>query len=240
MPEYIVPAIMLLAVFTQSLSGFGMGLVSMSLLPTIIDVKIASPLVASLSILVHWILAIYYRRTLDISAVKRLVVGLAIAIPLGVLALRKVPSEAVLAILGIVLVSYSLYSLFNFKLPKITSPRWAYLFGFMSGLLSGAYNTGGPPVIIYADCMGWDRAKFKSNLQSFFSVSSTIVVTTHTIQGNYNGQVLQLFLFCLPSLIIGMLAGTFVSRFINTVVFRKLILVLLLVMGLRLIYSSVF
>ena len=71
---YLVSAIILLAVITQSLSGFGMGLVAMSLLPEVIDVRLASPLVALISIVVNTVLAIYYRQALDFGSIQKLAV----------------------------------------------------------------------------------------------------------------------------------------------------------------------
>ena len=51
MNELLVSAIILVAVFTQSLSGFGLGLVSMPLLVEIIDFNLAAPLVALISLI---------------------------------------------------------------------------------------------------------------------------------------------------------------------------------------------
>ena len=76
--------------------------------------------------------------------------------------------KILLPVLGVVMTGYALYALFNLKLPRLEHSAWAYLIGFLSGLLSGAYSVGGPPVIIYGDCRGWEPDEFKSNMQGFF------------------------------------------------------------------------
>lgn len=74
----------------------------------------------------------------------------------------------VTAFLGVVIVAYALYALFNPTLPELAQRSWAYGFGFAGGVLSGAYNTSGPPVVIYGTCRCWQPAEFKSNLQGYF------------------------------------------------------------------------
>ena len=65
MNEFLVSAIILLAVFTQSLSGFGTGLVAMPLLVGVIDVRLAAPLVALVSIVTNaTLLAMLLRKIL--------------------------------------------------------------------------------------------------------------------------------------------------------------------------------
>lgn len=168
MNEFLIPAIVLLAVFTESLSGFGTGLVAMPFLLKVIDVNLATPLISLISIITNATLTVYYRRAFNLKVVSGLLVASLPAIPLGVLALQIVDEKLMLISMGVVIVSYALYSLFELRLPEINSPQWAYPFGLLSGLLTGAYNIGGPPVIIYADCCRWEPERFKSNLQGFF------------------------------------------------------------------------
>ena len=85
-----------------------------------------------------------------------------------------------------------MYSWFELHLPKVVAPKWTYVSGFLSGLLIGAYNTGGPPVVVYADCRRWNSNQFKSNLQGFFFLvrfwSLSVMFfskTLLTISGNY-------------------------------------------------------
>lgn len=123
MNESLVLVIILLAAVVQSISGFGSGLVAMSLLPGIIDIRLAAPLVAAVSIIVNATLAIYYRQAFNLHTVSRLTIASLIAIPLGVLALQKVEESFILTFLGVVIVSYALYSLLELRLPKLNSPN---------------------------------------------------------------------------------------------------------------------
>ena len=83
-----------------------------------------------------------------------------VGIPLGVLMLKRVDETVVLTILGVVIVGYAVYGLLKLKLPRLDGAFWPYLVGFLSGVLGGAYNTSGPPVVIYGNCRGGRQASF--------------------------------------------------------------------------------
>jgi uncharacterized membrane protein YfcA len=154
---------------------------------------------------------------------------------LGVLALRKIDEDIITAILGVLLVGYALYALFSPRLPQLSGRVWAYSFGFAAGMLGGAYNTPGPLVIIFGNCRGWPPDEFKGNLQGFFLVNSFVVVTVHLFSGNYNPDILHYALISIPGLIVGLIAGFLLSKRLNAELFRKIVLILLIVLGIRLI-----
>ncbi len=102
MNELLIPTIILLAGFTQSLSGFGLALVSMPLLLRIIDFNKAAPLVALISLITSIILAVYYRQSLKLKEVSRLIWTSLIGIPLGMLAWQNIEEKLLLTFLGFI------------------------------------------------------------------------------------------------------------------------------------------
>jgi uncharacterized membrane protein YfcA len=230
--------IVFLAVFTQSLTGFGSGLVSMALMPNFIGVRTAVPLVTMITGTLELFLLIRYRAAFRFGNVWRLMLTSFITIPIGVWALRNVSESILLPILGMIMTGYALYALFNFKLPKLEHPGWAFLAGFFSGLLSGAYSVGGPPVIIYGNCRGWEPDEFKSNLQGFFLVNDAMALINHGLAGNLTPLVLKSYIWMLPAIGIGVFAGTRLDRYLDPQQFRKIVLAMLAIMGIRLILTA--
>jgi len=220
--------------FTQSLTGFGVALVTMALLPSLIGLQVATPLVALIGIALEVLMLIRYRASIRFKSILALVVSSAIAIPVGVVYLRRLDELVALFILGLILVLFAVYALTGYRLPDLSHPAWAWLFGLVSGLLGGAYNTAGPPVIVYGNCRKWSPQEFKSNLSGFFIVGSLVVVITHWLNGNFTSNVWTTFLFSLPMLLAGFLLGQSMDRWLNPEIFRKIVLVLLVVLGLRL------
>lgn len=236
MTTILAGLVVFLAVFTQSLSGFGVALVAMALLPALIGIHLATPLVAIIALALEIVLILRYRQALDVKAIWRVVLAALMGTPLGVYFLSRVDEEISLSILGVVIAGYALYALLGLAMPHLDNPIWAYIAGLFGGLLGGAYNTSGPPVIMYADCRRWPPDTFKSNLQGYFVVSSIAVVASHALKGNFTLRVWNIFWWMIPFIVTGLIAGLSLDRWLNPAIFRKLVLVLLIVMGVRLIF----
>lgn len=227
--------IVLLAIFTQSFIGFGLALVSMPLLSLVLGLREAAPLVALVSVTAEVILLAHYRAALNLRAVRRLIIASLPGIALGVWLLRGVDERIILPLLGVIVTGYALYALIAPRLPRLESPLWADALGFIAGTLSGAYNTPGPPVIMYASCRRWPPAEFKSNLQGFFIVNSIVVAATHIIAGNVTTPVFQHFLITLPAIAAGALGGFALDGRVQTARFHRLVLFALIALGISLI-----
>ncbi len=236
MTELLVLLVVFFAIFTQSVAGFGLGLVSMPLLTQLLGIRMAAPLVALIAITAEVLLLIRYRDDLDFGAVWRLSVASIIAVPLGVMALHRIDSDLILKALGAIVIGYSIYGLSNFHLPEVEHPRWGYGFGFLSGLLSGAYNLAGPPVVIYGNCRRWEPREFKSNLQGFFMLNSLTVIATHALSQSYTRTVFNHYLLAVPAILMGIVVGIALDKRFNPTTFRKIVLVLLVILGLTLMF----
>lgn len=228
--------IIFLAVFTQSVSGFGSALVAMALLPAVIGIQLATPLVAVVAIVLEVVLIVRFRQALDVRSIWRVVLAALIGTPFGVYFLTRVDERISLTVLGVVITGYAIYALLGLKMPRLENSFWAYLAGLFGGLLGGAYNTSGPPVILYADCRRWPPDVFKSNLQGYFIVSSVAVLASHTLNGNLTPQVWNLFWWTTPFILVGLIAGLSLDRWLNPVTFRYIVLALLIVLGIRLMF----
>ena len=238
MSELLVSLVVFLSVFTQSLTGFGSALVAMAFLPSMLGIQVATPLVALMGLTIEISLLLRYHSAFRIQAAWRLVAASVVGIPVGLLVLRKVDEKVVLAVLGGVLVAYSLYALLNLRLPQMKHPAWAYGSGFLAGMLGGAYNTSGPPVVIYGDSQRWEPAEFKSNLQGFFFATSLFVIAGHVISRNLTSEVWHSYLWALPAILLGILAGIRLDSKLDPALFRRLVLVLLVIMGARMLLFS--
>ncbi len=227
-------AILFLGAFTQSMTGFGSALVAMSVLPSLLGLDAAAPLVAATGLVLESLLTLRYRQSLRVDAIWRVLVASLVAAPLGVFLLRQVDERVALFILGLILAGYALYALVGFRLPSLAHPLWAWVAGALSGLLGGAYNTSGPPIIVYGNCRGWDTQQFKSNLSGFFVINSVFVTASHFFGGNYTPDVTRALLFCLPATLLGFILGQSMDRWLDPVRFRKIVLLLLIVLGARL------
>ncbi len=154
---------------------------------------------------------------------------------MGVYLLGWVDEGVVTAVLGLIVIAYALFALIGFKLPELESRRWAMLFGFIAGTLGGAYNTSGPPVIIYGSCRRWPPAEFKSNLQGFFLVIGITVIFTHFLSGNFTPIVWYNFFIAVPAILLALFVGFRLDKYIDLHRFRNIVLIALVILGIGLI-----
>lgn len=236
MEETLVAVVLFLAGFTKGLTGFGQALVAMPLLARLIGIRITSPIMSLYAFLSNIYLLFRHRRALRWSEIGRLTIASLVGVPLGVWGLRHLEERVILALLGFVLVGYSSYALFAPRLPRIRDGRWAWPFGFVAGLLGGAYNTNGPPVVIYGHSREWAPDEFKGNLQAFFLINSISVVAAHLFGGNYTPAVVRYFLAGLPFVAVGLWIGARVDRYLKPDLFRKIVLVTLAALGVSLFF----
>lgn len=230
-----IAAAMFVAAFTQAVTGFGSALVGMPLLAQTIGVTLGAPLLALVSLPMNLILLVSQRRGFDARAVWRIALASLLAVPFGIAAPGMISERAIVIGLGVILVAYGLYALLTPRLPTLAGKGWAYLFGILSGLLAGAYNVGGPPLVMYAACREWEADEFRSNLQGLFFLMNIVVVMGHAWNGTLNQTVMDYLPVALVALFAGIGAGLVLDRFIPEKIFHKLVLVVLIGLGVRLI-----
>lgn len=234
--EFLIIGIMAAAGIIQGVTGFGSALFGMPFLAGLLSARVAAPLFA-LSIIVGEVVGIVrFRKSVTLGALWRLAAAAAVGIPLGVYGVTSIDERVVLVILGLVVSGYAAYRLLTPQMPRLHGTRWAYPFGFVAGLLSGAYNTGGPAYVIYGTTQGWDSDTFRANLQGVFLVGSGVGLLAHGLKGNLTGEVFYLWLFATPSLVVGLFIGYWLNRFVSPLFFAKLVQVMLLIIGLTLIF----
>lgn len=231
-PIILLPGLFIfLGILTQSIAGFGSALVAMPLLIQLLGVQQAATLFSLVVGTAEIGIILRYRRSFNVRAVARLTVASAVGIPIGVVGLAHVPEQFVLLGLGLLLVAYGSYALIGLHIPPLNNPRWGYGFGFASGVLSGAYNTGGPPLVIYGTGRRWTSTEFKSNIQTVFAFNTAIVILTRLGSGSITPEVCLLYVITIPFALVALGVGFAIERFINPAVFRRLVLVMLIVLG---------
>lgn len=113
--------------------------------------------------------------------------------------------------------------------------RFAYLAGFLSGFLGGAYNTGGPPLVVYGVLRCWPPTVFRATLQGYFLLLGLFVLIGHAATGLWTRSVLTSYLTLLPSVTVALWIGNWIHARISPARFTKGIDLLLLLLGLLLV-----
>lgn len=221
--EWIVLGILFLSTAVRCTLGFGDALIAMPLLATVVGLEISVPLVALCSLTSATIVVATAWRDTDWSVVRRLFLGAVVGIPIGAHALTALPEVWMVRGLGVVLVLFAAYALLRPELPAIEDDRAATPFGFLAGALGGAYNTGGPPLLILGSCRpDWDPIRFRASLMGYFLPANLLICLIHTANGLMTGDVLGLYLGALPLVLLAVALGSWLNgRIPNGPSFRR-------------------
>jgi uncharacterized membrane protein YfcA len=227
----LVLSVLFLSAFARSALGFGDALLAMPLLALIVGIGTATPLVALAASTIAVTILLRAWRQVDVKATWRLIVSTFVGIPLGLTLLKTAPEGVVKGMLGVVLIGFGMYNLIKFQLPKLKNERLSYLFGFVAGVLGGAYNTNGPPVVIYGVMREWSPERFRATLQGYFLITGGTILISHGIAGMWTPEVLRLYVCGLPVIIGGVVIGGCVHHKATGEQFKWAVNTFLVVMG---------
>ena len=224
-------AILFLSTFTRSALGFGDALIAMPLLAMVAGMQTATPLVAFAASTIAVTILLGGWRSVDLRAAWRLILSSVVGIPIGLLFLKTAPESIVKAILGVVLIAFGLFNLLLPKLPALRDEKLAYAFGLLAGILGGAYNTNGPPVVIYGALRGWSPERFRTTLQCYFLPTGLMILIGHGLAGLWTPTVLRLYAYSLPIVMLAIFLGGRLNRALPGGQFNRIVYACLVVMG---------
>ncbi len=240
-PEII--ALILLIIFVASLTratfGFGDALLAMPLLALVIDLPTATPIVALTSNVMAVLILSRSWRSVSVKNAWRLTVASALGVPLGLLLLKAEALHLPLKLtLAFVVAGFAAFKLLKPALFTLKSDHWGWVFGFIAGTLGGAYNTNGPPAVIYGTLRRWSPETFKATLQGYFLPIGLIISAGHGLSGLWTPDVLHTTLLSLPVVLLAFFIGQRLTTRLDPDRFERLILFILIIMGALLAFQT--
>ncbi|MFT7578398.1 MAG: putative membrane protein YfcA [Myxococcota bacterium] len=241
MPEIAVAAIVFFAALTQGIIGFGFGMVSMGLLPLVLPPLVAIPFVSVYAFCVAGLIAWQMRAHISWKRLQPVIIGCTLGVPLGLLFLKQVEPHYIRLALGVFLILFSIWSLaVHIEAREVgIKDRWGYVAGFFSGILGGAFNSGGPPAVVYTTLKAWEKDATKSTLQMIFVFTGIISIGGHFWAGRLTADILKLNLFLVPAIVLGVWLGGRLYARIDQAMFYRGMLLLLFVVGIVFVTKAV-
>lgn len=237
-PEVLIVLILVSAGFIRGAFGFGDALVAMPLLAFFLPLQSATPLMAIAALLIAIVILATEWQEVEFRAASILIIAGMIGVPIGIWLIGTVDPRVVKSCLGCLLVGFSTWSLWKPRLLTLDNDRWAPAFGVVAGVLGGAYNTAGPPLVIYAALRRWPPQKFRAMMQAYCIVGSIWIITMHTGYGNVTRQTLFLSAVAAPFIVVSTVVGQRLTAKLATQRFVKMVFIVLLILGATLILSS--
>ena len=215
------------------LLGFGAGLVAVGALALLLpDVRDVVVLLLLVNLPAELFVVVSSWREIAWRGVAVLMVGIAIGIPMGAWMLGFGDPSVLLFVLGGVLLVVGVVFFLSPAERTWRWPKWVVApVGLASGLLTGLFGTGGPPLVLYYQLAGIDKAAFRGNLMAIFLFMTLIRVPSYAGLGLITPERLWSSLMVLPAVIVGAWFGNRLHLQIEELTFRRLVAGALLALG---------
>jgi hypothetical protein len=236
-----VVAVIFVAAFVRSALGFGDAVLAMPLLAMAVGLRTATPLVAFMGPTISLLILARNWRRVEFKTAGRLIAATLLGIPVGIYGLARLPEAPLKIVLGALILLYGIFGLFR-PGARIRNDRpWSpWLVGVTAGVLGGAYNTNGPPVVAYGVLKGWPPESFRATLQGYFLPTGLAILAGHGLAGLWTGEVLKAYLYSLPAIVLGVSFGGLLNKKLSHEIFTKLVYASLAVMGAVMLFRELF
>jgi hypothetical protein len=236
----VVLAILFVSSLVRAVFGFGNALVAMPLLAmTPLGMQAATPIVALIATIMSFVIVVNDWKIIDLRSTWRLLAATVPGIPFGLLLLKGPFEAAGKVLLALIIIGFSFYCLVRPRLITLKHEWAAYPFGFIAGILGSAYNSNGPPIVIYGTVQKWPPDHFRANLQGYFFPANVIIIVGHWMGGLWTPTVGWYFTLSLPIILVSILLGNTLNRMIPQGHFDRLVHILLILIGTLLLIHTV-
>jgi uncharacterized membrane protein YfcA len=228
------------AAFVQGLSGFGFGLVAMSIWAWVLEPRLAAALSVFGALTGQIIAAVSVRRGFDLKHLAPFILGGLVGVPLGVSLLPKLDIVWFKAILGSLLVIWCPIMLMSKRLPTVQ--RGGRLLdaavGVSGGVMGGLGGFTGIVPSLWCTLRGMGKDAQRAVIQNFNLSMLIVTMGSYILSGIVTSELLPVFGVMIPAILVSSLLGARVYIGISESAFRQVVLGLLTASGLGMLAAS--
>ncbi|MCC6829578.1 MAG: sulfite exporter TauE/SafE family protein [Novosphingobium sp.] len=186
-----------------------------------------------------------FRRTWDRTILLVMLPGMAAGVLLGYLYASVVSEAAVLGTVGAISSIFGVHRLWQERHGAIVmpsnSPLWVgTLFGAASGFASQIAHARSPPFQMWVLPRHLPRDTLVGTTAISFAIMNWMKVPAYAALGQFTAENIRASLLLLPVALLSTMAGVWLVRRIDTRNFYRVIYILMILLGLKLLFSAVF
>ena len=148
----------------------------------------------------------------------------------------RLPQQLLLGILGIFIVSFSVFQMSDYRFSlSPESHRTQFFFGSLAGVAGGLCGAFGPPTVAYLTAINTPKNELMKIQALIYGTGATLMFFGHITSGIFNLSTAPLSSFLILPCICGFWLGSRIRNTFDQKIFRKVTLVVLILVGANLI-----
>ena len=158
----------------------------------------------------------------------------------GSIALTSVSLSYLSALLGVLLIIYSTFSLFGLRLEVKTKNEWwlAPFIGLINGVLTGMTGIFVVPCVFYFQAIGFRKDTLIQSMGVLFTALTLMLIVSLKTQDILTLELSGWSAFAIFPAIIGVLIGQLIRKRISEDVFKKIFFLCLIFLGSFIIFNA--
>lgn len=222
----------IVASVVQACSGLGYTIVMMGLMPLIMPYRSANlvTLISAIAVLITAIIKL--REHINYRLLTVPVISSLAARFISLELVAVLPETFLLKFSGVFLICIAVYiAFFSQKIALKPTRLNGGIIGFFAGLFGGLTNISGPIFVIYFLPASKTNAEYSATLQLSFLIGCIFTLGLNAIRGNITTDLLRIGFLGGMGAIAGMIAGLQLFKKINRVMLKRILCVLIVLMG---------
>lgn len=231
-PFVVAAAVVVFAGVAYGLAGFGFVMVSVPPLLLLYPPQTAVTTGILLSMLTGWMILPGAWRETQLGMVLALLPGALLGIGLGVALLRLLDADAVKLMTGLIVTVFAATMIRGWTPRGMGSRIAPGIAGTLSGALGAMTGMNGPPVVLLFLAREYEVHAFRARLVTYFLLVNVVAISARVWVGETGGVDIQTALLLLPAAAVGTTIGRRLVNRVPLAVFRRVVLLMVLVAGL--------
>jgi uncharacterized membrane protein YfcA len=229
----VVAAVLAFAQAVYVLLGFGAGLIAVGALALVVpELRDVVVLLLLVNLPAEAAIVAGGRRRVRWRGVGAVGIGIVVGVPAGTWLLDRADPPLLLGLLGLVLVAVGIAFLAAPRRPFRRPPAAiSPAIGLLSGVLSGLFGTGGPPLVVYYQLRGLAKTEFRDTLMAVFLLVTAVRLPSYWAAGLLTRERLVSAAVVLPGVLLGGWLGHRTHLELDESAFRRAVSVALAVIG---------
>lgn len=226
--------VILMASLLKGMTGFGFALLALPILTVFFPMQALVPAMTIFNLATSLYILANIKMKIDYKYLLPMLLASFIGIPAGVNILQYLPERTMELATGISIFSLSMVFLLsgNREIPESRKKKPIVFAGFLSGFMASSMSIGGPPIALAMNRKGYTKELFRKMFALVSVVNAVIAIILYVSKGMFMVFSLKFATVLFPVMLIGSKIGDLLSKRVNQMQFKRMILYLNMLLGL--------